>query len=322
VRVTTDLSACPTPARGTVVTIGAFDGVHRGHRAVFATLRSHAERLGCETAVVTFDPHPATVVRPESAPKLLTSLEQRLELIAEAGVDQTVVIHFDEERSREPAADFVHEVLRDCLQAKAVVVGENFHFGRDREGTIDLLRKLGADLGFEVHPLPLVPRHDGVAEAVSSTAIRRALDGGDVALAARLLGRPFELRGTVVHGDGRGRRLGYPTANLAVAEDRRIPADAVYAGWYVLPDGTVRPAAISIGRRPTFAEHASTSVVEAHLLDFDGDLYGQEARLRFVALVRSQQKFDSPEALVDQLRHDVVVVRDLLADARSAATPT
>ena len=305
-----DLTSCPRPERGTAVAIGVFDGVHRGHRAVLATLREHADRLGCETAVVTFDPHPATVVRPESAPCLLTTLEQRLDLLAASGVDHAVVVRFDEERSREPAAEFVHEVLIDCLRVKAVVVGEDFHFGRGREGNIALLRHLGESSGFEVHPLGLVPREDGVVEPVSSTAIRRALAGGEVAQAAHLLGRPFEVRGTVV--PGAHRRLGFPTANLDTAAGLCLPADAVYAGWYVRPDGARHPAAVSIGRRPTFEDHAAASVLEVHLLDFEGDLVGEAAAVELVALLRSQRKFESVEALVAQLHHDVDEARRAL----------
>src|SRR4051812_21628588 len=217
--VITDPAACPAPERGTVVTIGAYDGVHLGHRALIERVRSMAATLGSASAVVTFDRHPAAVVRPESAPKLLTDLDQKLELLAAANVDYTLVIHFDEERSHESAEDFVSEVLVGCLKAKLVVVGEDFHFGHDRGGNVELLHRMGPDLGFEVEGLNLVPV-PGFDGPVSSTAIRRALKAGDVVTAAHLLGRPHEVRGLVEQGDGRGGSvLGFPTANVAVPNE-------------------------------------------------------------------------------------------------------
>src|SRR5438270_1982227 len=201
-----DMAACPVPVTGSAVTIGAYDGVHLGHRAVIEEVRSRASALGVPTAVVTFDRHPAAVVRPESAPKLLTDLDQKLELLAESGVDYTLVIHFDEERSHESAEDFVNEVLVGCLRARLVVVGEDFHFGRDRGGNVELLGRMGPDLGFEVEGLTLVPV-TGVEGPVSSTAIRRLLADGSVVTAGRLLGRPHEVRGAVERGAGRGGKV-------------------------------------------------------------------------------------------------------------------
>lgn len=308
-QVVTDASTQPFPGERAVVTIGVYDGLHLGHQAVIAHVRELAAERGGRSAVLTFDRHPATVVRPESAPQLLTDAEQRLELLAATGIDAAVVLPFDEERSAEPAAEFVEEVLVGCLQAEVVVVGEDFHFGHHREGNVDLLRKLGQVHGFDVVPLALVTRPDGVDEPVSSTAIRRALAGGDVARAAAMLGRPFEARGTVVHGDQRGRLLGFPTANVEVWNRVCLPADGVYAGWYVRPDGRQHACAINIGRRPTFYEHADHSLLEAHLLDFEGDLYGERAKVRFVEFLRSERKFDGIEALVAQLRNDIAHAR-------------
>ena len=248
-----DLSACPRPPEGTAVTIGAYDGVHLGHRAVIAEVRRRAEARGLATAVVTFDRHPASVVRPESAPRLLTDLDQKLELLAETGVDYCLVITFDEVRSREPADEFVREVLAGCLGARIVVVGDDFHFGHGRSGNVALLREMGAELGFEVEGLDLVGtdgRPAGDADRVSSTRIRHALAEGDLALANELLGRPYEVRGVVARGDKRGRELGFPTANVSVPGDVLLPADGIYAGWYERPDGSVHPTAISFGRRP------------------------------------------------------------------------
>jgi riboflavin kinase/FMN adenylyltransferase len=303
----------PTSIDGCAATIGVYDGVHRGHQSVIRATQAEAERLGVATAVVTFDRHPATILRPESAPLLLTTLEQKLELLESVGVDCTFVVHFDEARSKEEPEDFVREILVDRLAVKSVVVGEDFHFGHQRRGNVALLRHLGQELGFEVHGQRLLPRDEGI-EPVSSTAIRRVLAGGDVVAAAEMLGRRYELRGTVVQGDQRGRLLGFPTANIPVPKSMAVPADAVYAGWYVRPDGSRHMAAINLGRRPTFYEHADTSLLEAHLLDFEGDLYDEPARVEFVALLRSEMRFDSVEALVAQLNRDVAAARQVLAE--------
>ena len=304
-----DLDACPTPDAGTVVTIGAYDGVHLGHRALIERVRQMARTLDCASAVVTFDRHPATVVRPDSAPKLLTHLDQKLELLAETGVDYTLVVQFDEARSKETAEDFVHEVLVGCLAAKAVVVGHDFHFGHGRGGNVPMLQGMGAQLGFDVLGISLV----GGEAPISSTRIRGLLQEGDVAGAAALLGRPHEVRGTVEHGDARGRDLGFPTANVAVPADILLPADGIYAGWYIRPSGARLPAAISLGRRPTFYDAAEKSLLEAHLLDFDGDLYGEPATVQFAARLRGEVKFDSVEALVAQIAADVTATREALA---------
>jgi riboflavin kinase/FMN adenylyltransferase len=304
----------PRPWRDrTVVSIGAYDGVHVGHQTVIAEVRRLAAERDARSAVVTFDRHPAAIVRPESAPRLLTDLDQKLELLAATHLDGVVVITFDERRASEEPEDFVKEVLVDGLGAVAVVVGEDFHFGHHRRGNVALLRELGAEDGFEVLPIALVPRVDGVDEPVSSTAVRRALAGGEVDIAAHMLGRAYEVRGTVVVGDKRGRLLGFPTANVEVPNQVCMPADGVYAGWYERPDGSVHPCAINLGRRPTFYEHADHSLLEAHLLDFDGDIYGERAEVRFVHFLRSERKFDGVDALVAQLKHDIESTRHALA---------
>jgi riboflavin kinase/FMN adenylyltransferase len=312
VQVINDLSQPPWPGERSVITIGAFDGVHLGHTAVVAQVRRLAAALDARSVVVTFDRHPASVVRPESAPRLLTDLPTRLELLAETGLDATVVLAFDQARADESAHNFVEEVLVNGLATKAVVVGEDFHFGRHREGNVALLRELGRDMDFEVEPVSLVDRPDGVDEPVSSTAIRRALAGGEVDVAARLLGHLYESRGQVVTGDKRGRLLGFPTANVEVPNAMCHPADGVYAGWYLRPDGSIHACAINLGRRPTFYEHADHSLLEAHLLDFNDDLYGEPARVRFQAFLRSERKFDGIDALVAQLKHDVESTRRVL----------
>ncbi len=285
---------------GSAVTIGAYDGVHLGHQAVLAELRRLARARGLTTAVVTFDRHPATVVRPESAPKLLTDLDQKLEALQATGdVDEVVVIPFDHARSQEEPEQFVQEVLVDRLAARLVVVGEDFHFGRARRGNVELLRSMG---GFDVVGLALVRAG---ASVVSSTAVRVAVAAGEVEQAAALLGRPFEVRGTVVAGDRRGRELGFPTANLSMPADILQPGVGIYAGWYERPDRSAHPAAISVGRRPMFVDGAVAPIVEAHLLDFDGDLYGEHARVRFTARLRDEERFESVDALVAQMGRDV-----------------
>ena len=318
-----DPAARSVSPRGTVVTIGAYDGVHAGHRAVIGQVRRLAAEHDLETAVVTFDRHPASVVRPESAPKLLCDLEQKLELLAETGVDYTLVVHFDEARSKEPAEEFVTEVLVGALGARYVVVGDDFHFGHQRRGNVALLTEMGAELGFEVVGIDLVGLDGQPAAsdtAVSSTAIRAALAAGDLATATAMLGRAHEVRGTVVAGDRRAREWGMPTANVMVPDEICLPADGIYAGWYLRPDGIAHPSALSLGRRPTFYEAADASLLEVHLLDFEGDLYDEAARVRFVRHLRDEQKFDSVDDLIDQMRRDCTQARDLLGDLEPGLT--
>ncbi len=309
-----DPASCPELA-GTVVTIGAYDGVHRGHQQVIAEVRAEAAARGLASAVVTFDRHPARVVRPESAPLLLTDLDQKLELLEATGVDLCLVLPFDEERAKERAEDFVESTLVGCLLARLVVVGEDFHFGFQREGNVGLLERMGSQHGIEVRGLGLVGL-DGTRARdhlqVSSTAIRRALASGDLAAANTMLTRPYEVRGTVVHGDKNGRKLGFPTANVAIQPEILLPANGVFAGWFERQDGAVHPAAISLGTRPTFYDENGVLLLEAHLVDFDGDLYGETVRVRLVESLRGQQKFDGLEALVAQLRLDVANTRKAL----------
>jgi riboflavin kinase/FMN adenylyltransferase len=314
-RVVRNLEDVTRVSDGSVVTIGAYDGVHLGHQRVLHLVRELASARGLEAAVVTFDRHPAQVVRPESAPKLLTSLDQKLELLDATGdVDVCCVLTFDEARSHETAEDFVTEVLVEKLRARRVVVGEDFHFGHKRGGNVPLLGRMGAELGFEVLGLALVAvEGDGGGTIYSSTRIRELLAEGDVTEAARLLGRPHEVRGIVTEGDRRGRTLGFPTANLTVPSEICLPADGIYAGTFVADDGVSRPAAISLGRRPTFYDHADMSLLEAYVLDFDGDLYGQQAGVRFVERLRGEQRFDSVDALVEQMSRDVEATRRAIA---------
>ena len=300
---------------GTAVTIGAYDGVHLGHRALLRDLSQRAADAGLSTVVVTFDRHPAGMVRPASAPLQLTDLEQKLELLGACGVDRTLVIAFDRARADETAEDFVKEVLVDTLNARLVVVGEDFHFGHGRKGNVALLRELGAGHGFEVVGEALT---DDGRDPVSSTRIRTLVAEGDVAGAARLLGRPHEVRGPVVRGDGRGGpELGFPTANLQIGDDIALPADGIYAGHFIRADGTAHPAAISVGRRPTFYEPGTSPVlVEAYLLHFDGDLYGEPARVSFVSRLRGDRRFESVDALIAQMHRDAADAERALSAGR------
>jgi len=306
-----DPSSCRPPSSGSAVTIGAYDGVHRGHQALLAGLRAEARTRGLETVVVTFDRHPATVVRPESAPLLLCDLDQKLELLAAQGVDRTVVVPFDAERAKESPEDFVSSLLVNGLAARLIVVGEDFHFGRDRAGNVALLRAMGETSGFTVEGIDLVSAVGGhrLDQPISSTFVRQLVGAGEVAKAAVMLGRPHQIRGEVVHGDRRGgAELGYPTANLEIPPGMCLPALGIYAGFYERPDGTVHPTAISVGRRPTFYENGDV-LIEAFLLDASFDLYGEAARVSFVERLRSEVAFDSVDDLVAQMAKDVESTR-------------
>ncbi len=320
--IVTDPSESSPPPGGSAVTIGAYDGVHRGHQALLAELRRRADAEGLTTAVVTFDRHPAAVVRPASAPRLLCDLDQKLELLEAAGVERTVVLRFDEERANESAEDFVRQVIQRGLDARLVVVGEDFHFGHGRKGNVALLTEMGAAGGFEVEGVSLASDAANAgrgAPAISSTRIRALVADGRVAEAAELLGRPHQVRGTVVHGDRRGgTELGFPTANLDVGPAIALPAVGIYAGWYERPDGSRWASAVSVGRRPTFYGDAGELLVEAFLLDFAGDLYGEEGRLSFVSRLRDEEAFDSVDALVAQMHRDVAAARRVLAGGPAA----
>lgn len=305
VRVITDLSVSPWPDQRAVVTIGAYDGVHLGHRAVIRQVRQRAAELGALSVVVTFDRHPASVVRPDAAPRLLTTPEQKIELLSQTGVDAVVVVPFSPEQAKETPVDFVTRVLVKALRTQAVIVGSDFHFGHMRQGNVTLLREMGERHDFTCEPIVLVPRADGVNEPVSSTAIRRALAGGEIDSATRMLGRAHEVRGVVIEGDQRGRTIGFPTANVNIPTGMCLPADGVYAGIYRRPDGTEYSCAINLGRRPTFYANQDYSLLEAFLLDFTGDLYGEDAAVQFVAFLRSEKQFGGLDELKEQLVKDI-----------------
>jgi riboflavin kinase/FMN adenylyltransferase len=292
-----------------VVTIGNFDGVHRGHAALVAATVERARARQGTAVVLTFEPHPARVLSPDRAPSALCTLSQKEEILIGLGVDRMAVLSFTRAVARLSAEEFGRKLLAERLRARTVVVGENFRFGRGREGDISTLRSLGAILGFEVVAIPAVTLE---GEPVSSSRVRDALARGDVGLARALLGRAFFVDGRVVHGDGRGMRIGVPTANLAT-ENETLPEAGVYAGWCRLPSGEAMPAVINRGRRPTFGPGAET--LEAHLLGFEGDIYDAHVRVSFEARLREERRFDGPEALVAQIHEDVERARAILASA-------
>ncbi len=296
----------PTGWGRSVVTVGVFDGVHRGHQQLIGRAVARGRERGLPTVVVTFDPHPAELVRPGSHPARLTSLSRRADLVAELGVDAFCVLPFTAELSRMDPAEFAHEVLVDRLHAAAVVVGDNFRFGHRAAGDLKTLTKLGERFGFAVEGLDLIT-DDGVT--FSSTYIRACIDAGDVAVAVAALGRPHRIDGVVVHGDRRGRELGFPTANVACAPFSALPADGVYAGRFV-HTGRLLPAAISVGTNPTFSGRERT--VEAYVLDVDEDFYGHEVAVDFEYRLRGQERYDGVDALIEQMHRDVARTRELL----------
>ena len=290
-----------------VLTIGVFDGVHRGHRELISRAVELAAKRDLPCVVMTFDPHPSEVVRPGSHPAQLTTLQRRADLVEELGVDVFCVLPFTPELSRMPADVFVHELLVEQLHVAAVVVGENFTFGQAAAGDVTLLRALGSRFGFTAEGESLVSEDQLV---YSSTYIRACIDAGDVVAAEHALGRPHRLEGIVVRGDGRGRDLGFPTANLSTPKFAAVPADGVYACRFI-QGGQVRNAAVSVGTNPTFSGRERR--VEAFVLDVSEDFYGQRVALDFVARLRGQLKFNSSDDLVVQMREDVEQARGLLA---------
>jgi riboflavin kinase/FMN adenylyltransferase len=300
----------------TVVTIGNFDGVHLGHQHVVSRAREVADQLGLDHVVaVTFDPHPIAVLRPEHAPPTLTDMDERVEILHRAGVDDVLVVPFSREIADWAPERFVQEILVDALHAGAVVVGANFRFGRRAAGDVSTLRELGAVHGFTAEGIAL----DGGPQVWSSTYVRTCLAAGDVEGAAEALGRPVSVRGTVQRGDQRGRELGYPTANVPT-RTTAVPADGVYAGWLrVLSDASGRsaagesmPAAISVGVNPTFAGERSRRV-ESYVLDRDDlELYDCEVEVVFVKRLRGMLRFDSVDELLTAMRGDVEQAREVL----------
>ncbi len=297
------------PGGATALTLGVFDGVHRGHRHLIQHLQAVAAREGVTPVVVTFGNHPITVLRPEIPLAMLTTLEERSVLLRAAGVEHVVPITFTRDLSLFTAEEFVL-TLRAALGMIVLVVGPDFAMGHQRQGTIPVLQALGAKHGFSVEVVtPLTLEGD----VISSTAVRGALAAGDVSAAARCLDRPYAVAGVVERGEGRGAELGFPTANVAVQADLALPADGVYAAWLTV-DKARYPAAVSIGTKPTFHD-AGPREVEAHALDLNGDLYGRRVVLEFAHRVRGQERFSTVDALVERMHKDVTVVREVLSQA-------
>jgi riboflavin kinase/FMN adenylyltransferase len=312
VHIWRSLDEVPEDLGRTVVTVGNFDGVHLGHQLVLSRARHVARELGgLPVVVVTFDPHPIAVLRPEHAPPTLTTLDTRAALLEAAGADDVLVLPFDREVAGWSPEHFVGTVLVDSLHARAVVVGANFRFGARAAGDVGTLVELGRTLDFRAEGIAL----DGGPQVWSSTYVRNCLLSGDVAGAAEALGHPFTVRGEVVKGDQRGRELGYPTANVPTHGMLAAPADGVYAGWLRRlddPDATLLPAAISVGTNPTFSGERERRV-ESYVLDRDDlELYGVEVEVSFVARIRGMLRFDSVDDLVATMADDVARSRELL----------
>ncbi len=294
---------------GTVCTVGTFDGVHRGHQLVLTRLAERGRALGLPAVLVTFDPHPLEVVNPAAAPPLLTVGDEKTEVLAESPVDYVVVIPFTPTLARYEAADFVDAVLRDRLGVRHLLVGYDHGLGRARSGDAVTLQALGAARGFGVEVVGAVEGSDG--RPISSTTIRRAVAGGDLARAADGLGRPYSASGTVVRGEGRGRALGFPTLNLTAPSPRKLlPPEGVYAVRVQTPRGPA-DGMMNLGPRPTFGD--PVTALEVHCFDRDADLYGARVRVDFIARLRETRKFDGVEALKAQLAMDARAARAALA---------
>ena len=296
----------------TVLTVGTFDGVHAGHKVLVNRVLNVAMREGGRSVIVTFDPHPRDIINPGKAGiKLLSSLDERSELLADLGVDEMVVIPFDRDFSLLTSEEFVRDIIWDKIGISDFVIGYDHQFGRNREGTIETVQELGRELGFKTH---VVSKQEVGDKTVSSTAIRRAIhEEGDLQLAASLLDKHYILNGTVVHGDKRGKQIGYPTANIKPQNEKKVvPKIGVYAVW-VRYEGEFFKGMMNIGERPTFDGNSIT--LEVHILDFDSDIYGKEVQLQFVKRIRDEQQFGGLEELKDQLKMDEKSTRSVLENS-------
>ena len=311
----------PTDWGRCVLTIGVFDGVHRGHQELIATAVKEACSRGVPSVLMTFDPHPMEVVHPGSHPAQLTTLTRRAELVEEMGIDVFLVVPFTPEFMKLSPDRFIHELLVERLHVVELVVGENFTFGKKAAGNVNTLRHAGERFGFAVRTMSMVAEHhDDETVTFSSTYIRSCVDAGDVVAAAEALGRPHRVEGVVVRGEGRGRVLGFPTANVAPPMYSAIPADGVYAAWFTVLGhgpvvGTVVPgeryqAAVSVGTNPTFS--GRTRTVEAYVLDTSADLYGQHVAIDFVARIRGQRRFAEVSDLISEMEADTERARTIL----------
>jgi len=298
-------------SRPTVVTLGVFDGLHIGHQLIMKTVVDRARAAGAVPTVITFEPHPRAVLHPESAPPLLQTLDQKIEALGVLGIEQTIVIHFDQAFSQIRAEDFLREVVVNRLRAKEVYLGRGFAFGHNREGHIDLLRRVSNDLGFLADEVPEVQIR---GERVSSSRIRELILQGRMNLARRMLGRPYGVQGTVVRGDARGQGLGFPTANID-PQNRVIPHRGVYV-TAILIDAQWRQSVTNVGVRPTFGD-ATQSSIETHVLHWSDDLYERTVRVRFLHRLRDEKKFGSVNELKTQIKRDVALAEDYFKRAGS-----
>jgi len=293
--------------RGPVfLAIGVFDGVHRGHQAVISTSADHARGTSGTPVVVTFDPHPEKVLRPEAAPHLLTATEHKIALIRALGVEHLLIISFDKQFSATEPEAFVQKLVAHSKPLREICVGHEWSFGKNRRGNLDLLKRLGANFNFDVVGIPPVKINGAV---VSSTAIRRAIETGDLTKAAAMLGREYTILGTVTRGDNLGKKIGFPTANLS-AHSEQFPPNGVYAAEARI-DGELHRGVINLGIRPTVSSGKSERVLEIHLFDFNRDIYGHDVEVRFIKFLRPEKKFENLDALVQQIRHDVEQARQL-----------
>jgi riboflavin kinase/FMN adenylyltransferase len=303
----------PAAPNGAVVTVGTFDGVHRGHWEVLQETRRRAEADGRRSVLATFHPHPLRIVRPDAAPSLLTTPLEKEEILAESGLDYAVFLSFTRALAGYSPERFVREILLERLHLRRLVIGYDHGLGKGRSGDVNELRRIGEQLGFEVHVVPAV-NIDG--QAISSSSIRRALQRGDVVAAAAGLGRPYSFRGPVIRGDGRGRRLGFPTANIeAPSPDKLLPREGIYA-VRAYAAGQARAGVLHLGPRPVFQDAPPS--IEVHLFDFDGDLYGDEVRVDFCERLRDIHAFASVEGLIAAIRADCEAARAVLARGAGA----
>src|SRR6266704_292899 len=295
--------------RGPVfLAIGVFDGVHLGHQAVISTSAEHAQAANGTPVVLTFDPHPEKVLRPEAAPHLLTATRHKIALVRDLGVDHLLIITFDKEFAATEPEDFVQQLVKHSKPLREICVGHKWAFGKNRRGNLELLKKLGARFDFGVVGIPPVTVN---GEIVSSTTIRQAVEAGDLKKTAAMLGREYTILGTVVRGDDLGKKIGFPTANLS-AHNEQFPPNGVYFAEAKL-DGVAYPGVVNLGYRPTVSSSKTERILEIHLLDFDRDIYGKDLELRFIRYLRPEKKFENVDALVRQIECDVQQARELAA---------
>ncbi len=304
-RSTSELSRLPGPL---FLAIGVFDGVHLGHQAVISTSAEHARAANGTPVVVTFDPHPEKILRPQAAPHLLTATPHKIALIRELGVAHLLIITFDKKFSATEPEDFVRQLVKHSNPLREICVGHQWSFGKNRRGNLELLNKLGTEFDFNVIGIPPVTVN---GEVVSSTTIRQAMEVGDLRKAAAMLGREYTVLGTVVRGDDLGKKIGFPTANLS-AHNEQFPPNGVYFAEAKL-DGVPYPGVVNLGFRPTLSSSKTERILEIHLLDFDRDIYGKGLELRFIRYLRPEKKFENVDALVHQIERDVQQARGLSA---------